>query len=112
MWTASKLLVKAVKHSNLLRNISPVAALPNLTSPYEVATGKIFDYEHIRKFGRDVWYRQGSQAKYKTLLDDKGIAGSLLGFDSSHIIRIRNKTTGRLVRASVVHFSELTSEVP
>ena len=103
---------EAVKHSNFLRNISLVAALPNLTSPYEAATGKIFDYEHIRKFGCDVWYRQGSQAKYKTLLDDKGIAGSLVGFDSPHIIRIRNKAIGRLVRASVVHFSELTSEVP
>lgn len=103
---------EAAKHANFLRNISPVASLPHLTSPYEATTGKIFDYEHIRKFGCDVWYRQGSQVKYKTLLDDKGIAGTFVGFDSPHIIRIRNKATGKLIRSSVVHFSELTSEIP
>jgi transposase InsO family protein len=100
---------EAVIHANYLRNRSPVNSLK--TTPFEAATGRIPDLSHIRVFGCKVWYRQGSQAKFKTLVDDKAIPGTFLGFEGSHIIRILNDQ-GRIVRATAAHFQELRTGPP
>jgi transposase InsO family protein len=100
---------EAVIHANYLRNRSPVNSLK--TTPFEAATGRIPDLSHIRVFGCKVWYRQGSQAKFKTLVDDKAIPGTFLGFGGSHIIRILNDQ-GRIVRATAAHFQEQRTGPP
>jgi len=100
---------EAVTHANYLRNRSPVDSLK--TTPFEAATGRIPDLSHIRVFGCKIWYRQGSQAKFKTLVDDKAIPGIFLGFEGSHIIRILNDQ-GRIVRATAVHFQERRTGPP
>ena len=100
---------EAVIHANYLRNRSPVNSLK--TTPFEAATGRIPDLSHIRVFGCKVWYRQGSQAKFTTLVDDKAIPGTFLGFEGSHIIRILNDQ-GRIVRATAAHFQELRTGPP
>lgn len=94
---------EAVVHANYLRNLSPVNSLR--TTPFEAATGKIPDLSHLRVFGCKAWYRQGSQAKFKTLVDDKAIPGTLVGFEGTHIVRILNEK-GRVIRASATHFQE------
>lgn len=106
--------VEAIKWANWLRNRSIVASLRTADgldhTPYEMATGKTTDHTFTRKFGCDVFYRPGSQKKYRNLVDEKGKPGLFVGFDKSrHIIRIRDKETGRLIRASVVRFDESRS---
>ena len=94
---------EAVLHANYLRNLSPVDSLQ--TTPFEAATGRIPDLSHFRVFGCKVWYRQGSQARLKTLVDDKAIPGTLVGFEGAHVVRILNEK-GRIIRASATHFQE------
>src|SRR5438045_9437791 len=90
-------------HANYLRNLSPVDSLQ--TTPFEAATGRIPDLSHLRVFGCKVWYRQGSQARLKALVDDKAIPGTLVGFEGAHVVRILNEK-GRIIRASATHFQE------
>ena len=105
----SKKWPEAVLHANYLRNRSPVDSLK--TTPFEAAAGRMPDLRHIRVFGCKVWYRQGSQAKFKTLVDDKAIPGTFLGFEGNHIIRILNDQ-GRIVRATAAHFQEQRTGPP
>jgi hypothetical protein len=107
----SNLWPEAIKHANSICNISPVESSPNKT-PYKIVTGKIPDFSYMRKFGCDFWYRPGSQKKYRSLLDEKGVPGSFVGFDSRHIVRVRDKKTGRIVRATVVYYQESVSTIP
>jgi hypothetical protein len=100
---AKKYWPEAVLHANYLRNLSPANSLR--TTPFEAATGRIPDLSHLRVFGCKVWYRQGSQANFKTLVDDKATPGTLVGFEGSHIVRILNEK-GRIIRASATHFQE------
>lgn len=100
---------EAVIHANYLRNRSPVASLK--TTPFEATTGRMPDLSHLRVFGCKVWYRQGSQAKFKTFVDDKAIPGTFLGFEGNHIIRILNDQ-GRIIRATAAHFQEQRTGPP
>jgi hypothetical protein len=105
---------ESIRHNNWLRNRLPVKSLETdsyeARTPYMLATGRPNSGpEYSRVFGCDVWYRPGSQKKFKTFQDEKGIPGHFLGFDSKHIIRIRDKQSGKLVRAAVVHFQESQS---
>jgi hypothetical protein len=102
---------EAVKHANFIRNILPVESSKTQT-PYEMEHGEAFDYSWIRTFGCDVWYRAGSQKKFGSYVDEKARPGNLVGFEGKHVIRVRDKETGRLVRASAVHFQETVSTVP
>jgi hypothetical protein len=105
---------ESVRHSNWLRNRLPVKSLETdsheARTPYMLATGRPNSGpEYSRVFGCDVWYRPGSQKKFRSFEDEKGIPGHFVGFDSKHVIRIRDKQSGRLVRATVVHFQESQS---
>lgn len=102
---------EAVKHANFIRNILPVESSETQT-PYEMEHKEVLDYSWIRTFGCDVWYRAGSQKKFTSYVDEKARPGNLVGFEGKHVIRIRDKETGRLVRASAVHFQETVSTVP
>ena len=103
---------EAVKHANWLRNRLPVNTLEldsrEARTPYMLVHQKLTndDISYVRVFGCDVWYRAGSQKKHRAFLDEKGQPGHFVGFDSRHIIRIRDKQTGRLVRATIVRFEE------
>jgi hypothetical protein len=94
---------EAVSHANYLRNRSPASSLE--ITPFEAVTGRIPKQDHIRVFGCKAWYRQGSQAGFKTLVDDKATPGTFVGYEGTHIVRILNEN-GRLVRASAAHFQE------
>ena len=65
---------EAVIYANYLRNRSPVNSLE--TTPFEAATGRTPDLSHIQVFGCKVCCRQGSQAKFTTLLDDNTLSES------------------------------------
>jgi Reverse transcriptase (RNA-dependent DNA polymerase) len=93
----------AINHANYLRNRSPAAGID--TTPIQAATGLIPCLDHLKPFGCLVWYRQGSQAILRPFHDDNALAGSFVGFDSPHIIRILSQT-GRILRATAVHFQE------
>ena len=108
---------KAIHWANYVRNRSPVDSLKQgkddpVKTPQEMA-GNILDLTHIRKFGCEVWYRSGSQKQHRNLVDIRGHRGQFLGFDNStHIMRIRDCATGRIVRASVVVFNEASPASP
>jgi hypothetical protein len=72
---------------------------------FQAATGRVPYVGNIRVFGCKAWYRQGSQAKFKTLVDDKATPGTLVGYESPHIVRILNDK-GRIIRATASHFQE------
>lgn len=105
---------EAVKYSTYLRNRLPVQTLETdskeARTPHMIVHHKLTnEINHAKIFGCDVWYRSGSQKKFRAFQDEKGALGSFVGFNSRHVIRIRDKQTGRLVRATVVLFDELNS---
>lgn len=94
---------EAIRHANYLRNRSPVTGLD--TTPIQAATGEVPDLAHIRVWGSTCWYREGSQKRFKTLVDDKANKGTLVGYESPHVFRVVN-SKGKLILASSVHIQE------
>jgi hypothetical protein len=96
-------------HANYLRNLSPVSSFD--TTLYKAATGRIPDLSHLRVFSCNVWYRQGSQAKFKILNCDKAILGTFISFEGTHIVQALNRK-GRIIRATAAHFQEQHTTPP
>jgi len=96
----------AVRHANYLRNRSPVKGLT--TTPFEAVTGKPPDLSFLKPFGCLVWYRAGSQKKFRSFIDDRAQPGSFVGFDSPHgtVVKILPKSGLHVIRAASVHFQE------
>lgn len=92
----------AVEHANQLRNIMPVEG--RHITPYEIVNGVEPVYDPVRIFGCRVWYRPGSQEKFKKFRD-KGKEGSYIGYHSRHIIKILTPE-GKITRATAVAFEE------
>jgi hypothetical protein len=72
---------------------------------------RIPDLSHLRVFGCNVWYRQGSQAKFRTLNCDKAIIGTFISFEGTHIVRALNGK-GRIILATAAHFQEQRTTPP
>ena len=96
-------------YANYCRNICPTSG--NHITPFEIISGREPTYDHIRVFGCKVWSRHGSQEKFKKFVDDKGTAGTFVGFEGTHVVRILTEK-GKIIRASAVHFQETRTHPP
>ena len=103
---------EAVKHANWIRNLLPTADSDTQTPYMRETDEKFFDFKWIRTWGCNVSYRSGSQKRFKSYVDAKSKPGHLVGYESRHVLRIRDLGTGHVIRASAVHVQEKSSTVP
>ena len=96
-------------YANYCRNICPTSG--NYITPFEITSGREPTYGHLRVYGCKVWFRHGSQEKFKKFVDDKGIAGTFVGFEGTHVVRILTEK-GKIIQASAVHFQEKRTHPP
>ena len=96
-------------YANYCRNICPTSG--NHITPFESVSGREPTYNHIRVFGCKVWSRHGSQEKFKKFVDDRGTAGTFVGFEGTHVVRILTEK-GKVIRASAVYYQETRTHPP
>jgi hypothetical protein len=71
------LWAEAVRHDVWLRNRAPTRALPELKTPFEVATGKKPDLSQLCEWGATVWVKRLDAGK----LDPRAEEARFVGFD-------------------------------
>jgi hypothetical protein len=84
---------------------------PTYITPFEIITGREPTYKHLRVFGCKVWSRHGSQEKFKKFVSSKGVPGTFVGFEGTHVVQILTEK-GKIIRATAAHFQEKRTHSP